>query len=339
MEKVQTRVKFPTTDFNASSMAYESNTLPKPPIYNLFAVCDHEGNTMSSGHYTATCFEPHSKSWYSFNDKRVQKLSEPIFDETKAYILFYVKKDEDDVVANNEGEFDDYPMADGGDEIFNGKEEEKDSDDKESDDSHKRHRHRDETNERDERRVHYRNRDDNHGAEFARRLGAESSSSESDEDTVMKKLNRLRQKKAVAACKSREETKNAALARRLGAESSSSESDEDTVMIKLNRLRQEKAAARAKEASPPTPLTTTTVPCLTIQAHDIQEEKKSIPTSPCLSPPAQIPLIGNDNTINSKTPKTNSALNGEYWSIPSMSRRSKSNHTKAQTNPHEEVKQ
>jgi hypothetical protein len=65
----------------------------------------------------------------------VQKLRELNFDESEAYILFYVKKElEDDVVANNKGEFDEYFMADGGDEILNDKEEEEDSDDKESDD-------------------------------------------------------------------------------------------------------------------------------------------------------------------------------------------------------------
>jgi ubiquitin carboxyl-terminal hydrolase 2/21 len=93
MEKVQTKVKFPTIDYNASSMAYDSNTLPSQPIYNLFAVCNHVGKTMSRGHYTATCIDPHTNSWYSFDDEQVQKLRELNFDESKAYILFYVKND------------------------------------------------------------------------------------------------------------------------------------------------------------------------------------------------------------------------------------------------------
>jgi ubiquitin C-terminal hydrolase len=47
--KVQTRVKFPTTDFNASSMAYESDTLQSQPIYNLFAVCNMRGTQPAGG--------------------------------------------------------------------------------------------------------------------------------------------------------------------------------------------------------------------------------------------------------------------------------------------------
>jgi ubiquitin carboxyl-terminal hydrolase 2/21 len=131
MKKVQTKVKFPTIDYNASSIAYDSNTLPSQPMYNLFAVCNHVGETMSCGHYTATCIDPHTNSWYSFDDKDVQKLSEPNFNYSEAYMLFYVKNErEGNVVAN----VDDYFMTDGGDKILNNKEEEEDSDDKESDD-------------------------------------------------------------------------------------------------------------------------------------------------------------------------------------------------------------
>jgi ubiquitin C-terminal hydrolase len=92
--KVQTNVQFPITDFDASSMAYESDTLQSPPINDLFAVCNHEGNTTSRGHNTATCFDSHSNSWYSFDDNRVRKLSEQKFNESKAYIYFMSRKTE-----------------------------------------------------------------------------------------------------------------------------------------------------------------------------------------------------------------------------------------------------
>lgn len=89
---IETKIQFPTIDFNARSMAYDPTSMQQDHMYNLFAVCNHEGTTLNSGHYTATCYDTCSKSWYHFNDKNVTLSREPRFDESKAYILFYVKK-------------------------------------------------------------------------------------------------------------------------------------------------------------------------------------------------------------------------------------------------------
>ena len=93
-KKVQTKVQFPITGFDASSLAYEREDYAPSPIYNLFAVCNHTGRA-NYGHYTACCIDPHSNSWYSFNDERVHSiLPTTDLDEAGAYILFYSLRDE-----------------------------------------------------------------------------------------------------------------------------------------------------------------------------------------------------------------------------------------------------
>ena len=93
-KKVQTKVQFPITGFDASSLAYEREDYAPSPIYDLFAVCNHTGRA-NYGHYTACCIDPHSNSWYSFNDERVHSiLPTSDLDEAGAYILFYSLRDE-----------------------------------------------------------------------------------------------------------------------------------------------------------------------------------------------------------------------------------------------------
>ena len=94
-KKVQTKVQFPITRFDASSLAYEREDCAPSPIYDLFAVCNHIGERIDNGHYTACCIDPHSNSWYSFNDERVHSIIPTSdLDEAGVYILFYSLKDE-----------------------------------------------------------------------------------------------------------------------------------------------------------------------------------------------------------------------------------------------------
>lgn len=78
-------------------------------IYDLYAVCNHEGRDMVNGHYTAFCKNPMDLKWYCFDDANCIPLSnlnpqenspiwrilnngsENIFSEN-AYILFYKKR-------------------------------------------------------------------------------------------------------------------------------------------------------------------------------------------------------------------------------------------------------
>ncbi len=86
-KKVRTAVEFPTTCFDASALANQRESVLRP-IYDLYAVCNHTGRA-SYGHYTASCIDPHSSSWYTFNDESVSSMGECALDEAGAYILFY----------------------------------------------------------------------------------------------------------------------------------------------------------------------------------------------------------------------------------------------------------
>jgi len=91
-KKVCTSIDFPMASFDASPIAYADRSQTNNsdnPTYDLYAVCDHSGR-LNYGHYTSTCIDPHSGSWYKFNDERVsQQNDSPKLDEAGAYILFY----------------------------------------------------------------------------------------------------------------------------------------------------------------------------------------------------------------------------------------------------------
>lgn len=72
--------------------------------YDLFAVCNHNGQNMANGHYTAYCKNVIDTRWYCFDDSNCK----PLFDDRdlnvfnngssnvcteNAYILFYKKRD------------------------------------------------------------------------------------------------------------------------------------------------------------------------------------------------------------------------------------------------------
>ncbi|XP_014219566.1 ubiquitin carboxyl-terminal hydrolase 31-like [Copidosoma floridanum] len=62
-------------------------------VYDLYAICNHHGQDLQGGHYTAFCRNPYDTQWYCFDDTRV----EPVTNDTNlvtnaAYILFYQKR-------------------------------------------------------------------------------------------------------------------------------------------------------------------------------------------------------------------------------------------------------
>ena len=57
--------------------------------YDLYGVCNHSGGTLG-GHYTATI--KNKGKWYHYNDTDVEKISVSKVISSKAYCLFYKKK-------------------------------------------------------------------------------------------------------------------------------------------------------------------------------------------------------------------------------------------------------
>jgi ubiquitin C-terminal hydrolase len=79
---------FDNLDLNAYVHGYNEN---KEFMYDLYGICNHSGSSLG-GHYTSMVKNANG-SWYSFNDRIVNKLEMNIQNlYTKAYVLFYRKK-------------------------------------------------------------------------------------------------------------------------------------------------------------------------------------------------------------------------------------------------------
>ena len=60
-----------------------------PAVYDLQAVVQHKGGSLTRGHYVACAEDPASMHWVNFNDEQVE-LGEALVDG--AYMLFYVRR-------------------------------------------------------------------------------------------------------------------------------------------------------------------------------------------------------------------------------------------------------
>ena len=61
-------------------------------VYDLYAVCNHHGDDLQGGHYTATCRNPTDGQWYTFDDMHTNKVEENEVVTLDAYILFYQRQ-------------------------------------------------------------------------------------------------------------------------------------------------------------------------------------------------------------------------------------------------------
>ena len=86
--KRQDVIDIPLTNLDLSS--YVIGYKRKSYIYDLYAVCNHEGGC-SGGHYTATVRKEDNK-WYNFNDTNIKEIKKNNVISSKAYCLFYKKK-------------------------------------------------------------------------------------------------------------------------------------------------------------------------------------------------------------------------------------------------------
>jgi len=82
--KLSTKVNFDLRGLDLSKFTVENG----PVSYNLYGISNHVGSVYS-GHYTAYCRHPYKKKWYSFNDTRVNSVSESSLVSEEAYVLFY----------------------------------------------------------------------------------------------------------------------------------------------------------------------------------------------------------------------------------------------------------
>ena len=88
LKKRQDVIDIPLLDLDLSP--YVIGYKRKSYVYDLYAVCNHEGGC-SGGHYTATVKKEDNK-WYNFNDTTIKEIKKNNVISSKAYCLFYKKK-------------------------------------------------------------------------------------------------------------------------------------------------------------------------------------------------------------------------------------------------------
>ncbi|XP_043240845.1 ubiquitin carboxyl-terminal hydrolase 31-like isoform X1 [Amphibalanus amphitrite] len=78
-------------------------------VYELYAVCNHHGKDLQSGHYTALCRNATDGNWYRYDDSRVQRVEEAAVVSPDAYILFYQRQTLRNCAAEATPESGDHP--------------------------------------------------------------------------------------------------------------------------------------------------------------------------------------------------------------------------------------
>ncbi|XP_074094318.1 ubiquitin carboxyl-terminal hydrolase 31 [Cotesia typhae] len=78
--------KKPRTRQHSAPIKYEDN------VYDLYAICNHHGQDLQGGHYTAFCKNPYDSQWYCFDDTRVEGVTETGLVTNSAYMLFYQRR-------------------------------------------------------------------------------------------------------------------------------------------------------------------------------------------------------------------------------------------------------
>ncbi|XP_018057947.1 PREDICTED: ubiquitin carboxyl-terminal hydrolase 31-like [Atta colombica] len=61
-------------------------------VYDLYAICNHHGQDLQGGHYTAFCRNPYDTQWYCFDDTRVEAVNDTNLITNSAYMLFYQRR-------------------------------------------------------------------------------------------------------------------------------------------------------------------------------------------------------------------------------------------------------
>ncbi|XP_058805808.1 ubiquitin carboxyl-terminal hydrolase 31 isoform X2 [Phymastichus coffea] len=78
--------------WNKPRLRQNNPKFPDENVYDLYAICNHHGQDLQGGHYTAFCRIPYDSQWYCFDDTRVEVVDEKNLVTNSAYILFYQKR-------------------------------------------------------------------------------------------------------------------------------------------------------------------------------------------------------------------------------------------------------
>jgi ubiquitin carboxyl-terminal hydrolase 8 len=88
-QKTRTLIDFPIVHWDLSKYV-ENKTFSTSYVYDLYAICNHSGIVLG-GHYTAMVLNANGQ-WYEIDDGCVSPISETSLITSKAYCLFYRKR-------------------------------------------------------------------------------------------------------------------------------------------------------------------------------------------------------------------------------------------------------
>lgn len=94
--KVDVKVDFPLRGLDLGEYMHpDAKKEGESYLYDLIAVCNHDGN-VDSGHYVASCRDENegTSKWFSYNDMDVEEMQENKIVSENAYMLIYQKRDE-----------------------------------------------------------------------------------------------------------------------------------------------------------------------------------------------------------------------------------------------------
>ncbi|KAG7382699.1 hypothetical protein PHYBOEH_010385 [Phytophthora boehmeriae] len=90
-DKISTLVDFPIEGLDLSEFVTGPHN--DSMTYDLYAVSEHIGG-LGGGHYTAVAKNPLNQRWFSFNDSHTSETSADSAVSSRAYVLFYKRRDE-----------------------------------------------------------------------------------------------------------------------------------------------------------------------------------------------------------------------------------------------------
>ncbi|CAZ83420.1 unnamed protein product [Tuber melanosporum] len=90
-QKVDTHVRFPLAGLDMG--AWCERDVDSPILYDLYAVVVHQGTGANFGHYVA--YTKHQEEWWLLDDDRITKVPSESVAKSKAYLLFYKRRDDE----------------------------------------------------------------------------------------------------------------------------------------------------------------------------------------------------------------------------------------------------
>jgi ubiquitin C-terminal hydrolase len=91
-KKVTTNVTFPLENLIIQNLVHKENLTQKKTQFRLFAVVNHLGMSVTSGHYTL--YMKVKNNWVKFDDKSVTPIRQERVNSSNAYTLVYIDQDE-----------------------------------------------------------------------------------------------------------------------------------------------------------------------------------------------------------------------------------------------------